>query len=182
MRKEKENYIPILVAVFLLFAIAMIYGTYYISVKGPDTSKYFSEYNQIMKNELKDQLETQTEIDNKIKDIVSNGDYTLDEPCILINPYGISPLSALIIFNTKNETSINVSINDEEVTTVKESTQHIIPIYGLFANANNIIKLTTDTNETKELTILTESLNDNIKSFQVGENLDGKTHIFLLEL
>lgn len=180
MKKEKENYIPILVAVFLLFTIAMIYGTYYISTKQPDTTPYFSEYNKEIKNELKEQIELQSQIDEKITDIISNGDYTLDNPCVLVNPYSISPLSALIIFNTKDDTQINVSINDEEVTTVKEAKQHIIPIYGLYANANNIVKLATDTNETKEITILTESLNDNIKSFDVSKNLNGKTHLFML--
>lgn len=180
MKKEKENYIPILIAVFLLFTIAMIYGTYYISVKQPDTTPYFSEYNQEIKNELNQQLEQQLKMDEKIEDILNNGDYTLDNPCVLVNPYSISPLSALIIFNTKNDTRINVSINDEKVTTVKEAKQHIIPIYGLYANANNIVKLTTDTNETKEVTILTESLNDFIKNFDVSKNLDGKTHLFML--
>lgn len=180
MKKEKENYIPILVSVFLLFIIAMIYGIYYISMKEPDTTPYFSKYNQELKNELNTQLKVQTEVDDKIKDSISNEDYTLDNPCVLVDPYGISPLSALIIFNTNNETSINVSINDEEVTTVKETKQHVIPIYGLYANANNIVKLTTDTNETKEIKISTEPLNDNIKSFNVAKNLNGKTHLFML--
>lgn len=180
MKKEKENYIPVLIAVFLLFTIAIIYGTYYISAKQPDTTPYFSEYNQEIKNELNSQLELQLKMDEKIEDIISNGDYTLDNPCVLVNPYSISPLSALIIFNTKNDTRISVSINDEEVTTVKEAKQHIIPVYGLYANANNIVKLTTDTNEAKEVTILTESLNDDIKSFNVSKNLDGKTHLFML--
>lgn len=180
MKREKENYIPILIAVFLLFTIAMIYGTYYIGARKPDTDPYFSEYNKELKNELNTQLEFQSEMDDKIKDIITNGDYTLENPCVLINPYGISPLSALIIFNTKNETSISVSINDEAVTTVKETKQHIIPIYGLYANANNIVKLTTDTNETKEVTILTEALNDNIKSFDVAKSLKDKSHLFML--
>lgn len=180
MKKEKENYIPILVAVFLLFAIAMIYGTYYISEKVSDTSAYFSEYNTTLKNDLKTQLELQDETDKKIKDIVANGEYTLAEPCVLLNPYNISPLSALIIFNTKNETSIKVSINDEEVTTVKETKDHIIPIYGLNNNAKNIVKLTTDTNETTEVTISTDSLNDYIKEFNVSDSLAGKTHLFML--
>lgn len=180
MKKEKENYIPILIAVFLLFAIAIIYTIYYINFKQIDTSLYFSEYNQEIKNELKDQLELQDKMDSKIKDIMEHGDYTLDEPCILTNPYSISPLSALIIFNTKTETGIKVSINNEETTTVGVSKQHLIPIYGLYANSHNSIKLTTDTNETKEITISTEPLNDNIKSFNVKNNLEGKTHLFML--
>lgn len=180
MKKEKETYIPILIAVFLLFTMAMIYGIYYINAKQPNTDAYFSKYNQEAKNELKDQLKLQEEMDNKIKDIISNGGYTLNEPCVLVNPYSISPLSALIIFNTKNDTSIKVNINDEELTTVKESKQHIIPIYGLYANANNIVRLTTDTNETKEIIITTESLNYFIKNYDVRKKLDGKTHLFML--
>lgn len=177
---KKENYGTMLVLAVLVFAVAIIYGIYYTSITKPKTDAYFSQYNRVLKNNLKEQLENQSAVDEKINDIVTNGEYTLEDPCVLTNPYKISPLSAMIIFKTKEATSIKVTINDNEATIVDSAKTHIIPIYGLYANANNIIKLTTDNNESKELIIKTEILNDNIKEFDVEPKLDGKTHLFML--
>ncbi len=176
---KKENYGTMLVLAFLVFAVAIIYGIYYVNMLKPSTDVYFSKYNVALKNELKEQLDLQSNIDDKINDIVNNGNYTMEDPCVLVNPYKISPLSALIIFNTDYETSISVSLNDEVITTVKETKKHVIPIYGLYANAVNIIKLSS-LREVKEVRITTEVLNNNIDDFSVKTRLDGHTHLFML--
>ncbi len=91
-------------------------------------------------------------------------DDTFENPRIIVNPYGNSPLTALIIFQTKDLTAPTVVIHgkDENTTYTKKFTpskEHILPIYGLYAGTDNIIDLTVN-NETKTLTIKTDLLPD----------------------
>lgn len=81
------------------------------------------------------------------KDFISEG-YTIDNPNIIINPYGNSPLTALIIFETEELEKIKVTIKGKnEYTTIshefKEDTIHHLPIYGLYADYNNEIVIET---------------------------------------
>ena len=55
--------------------------------------------------------------------------YTLDNPNVIVNPYGNSPLTALIIFETPEETEVSVTIpgKDKNTTythTFEESKEH----------------------------------------------------------
>ena len=38
--------------------------------------------------------------------------YTIDNPKIVINPYEIAPISALIMFNTSEDIKVRVYVND----------------------------------------------------------------------
>ena len=38
------------------------------------------------------------------------GDYTLEHPLIKLNPYFISPLSAVILFRTEREVAVTVTV------------------------------------------------------------------------
>lgn len=74
--------------------------------------------------------------------------YTIEEPNIILDPYDISPLTALILFETEKEEEITVIIkgHDEKSTiinTFNKSLKHYIPIYGLYPNEENEIILKT---------------------------------------
>lgn len=166
--------------VFLIFAIVMIFVTIMLSNKITDTSNYFKDYNTTIKNKLSDQLRYQKEMDLKIKDIAKNGNYSLNKPYLLVNPYRISPLSAIVIFNTMNKESIKVYINDELVTTNQESIQHIIPIIGLNTNTNNILKLVSSSGEETSLEVTTDIFNDYLQDFKVNEILENKKSLIAL--
>ena len=105
---------------------------------------------------------------NKEQDFKVEG-YTIDEPNVILNPYGNSPLTALILFETEIEVSPKVTIvgKDENTTFTQEFTSsktHMLPIYGLYADYNNeiIIEYTIDGGEiTKTINIQTEKLPDN---------------------
>ena len=103
-------------------------------------------------------IEKQNEIQ---KDFKIYG-YTIDNPNIILNPYEISPLTALIIFETEQEEEVTIKINgktEEEsiINTFEKSTKHYIPIYGLYPDYDNIITLTSG-DITKDYTIKTEPL------------------------
>ena len=102
--------------------------------------------------------ENQTKKENKFK---SKG-YTLEKPNIILNPYGISPLTALIIFETEDEVKPIVTIvgKDEKTTythTFEKNKIHFLTIYGLYPNKNNEIKIRIG-NTTKSIWIQTEKL------------------------
>ena len=103
-------------------------------------------------------VDTQTELE---KEFVSKG-YTIDKPNIIVNPYEISPLTALVIFETEEEVAPTVTImgKDEHTTFTHEfesNTVHYLPIYGLYAGeANEVIIEFGDTK--KNITIETEAL------------------------
>ena len=96
--------------------------------------------------------------------------YTIDNPNVIINPYGNSPLTALVIFQTDNPVSPTVTIRGKDSLTTfshtfDESTNHYLPIYGLYADAANTVKISyrdSATEINKELTITTGPLPANL--------------------
>ena len=88
--------------------------------------------------EKKDILVYQRELENKF---TSYG-YTIDEPNVILNPYEISPLTALVMFETSDYVSPTVTVvgKSEKTTyihTFKESKTHYLEILGLYPDYNN---------------------------------------------
>ena len=105
-------------------------------------------------------VDTQAELE---KEFVSEG-YTIDNPNIIVNPYEISPLTALVIFETEEEVAPTVTIvgKDDNTTFTHEfdsNTVHYLPIYGLYADQENEVIIEFGDTE-KTLTIETEALPD----------------------
>ena len=102
-----------------------------------------------------------TEQSEKEKEIKSTG-YTIDSPNVILNPYGNSPLAALVVFETEDEVSPEVTIvgKDELSTythTFDKGTKHYLPIYGLYADYDNTVIIRYG-DVRKELSIKTEAL------------------------
>ena len=97
------------------------------------------------------------------EDFESEG-YTFDSPNVILNPYGNSPLTALVIFETDDEEEISVTIKgkDELSTythTFDEGKIHYIPIYGLYAGRENEVVISNGDKE-NTLKIKTDELPD----------------------
>ena len=90
--------------------------------------------------------------------------YTIDNAKVVLNPYQISPLTALIMFETDVEVAPTVTIvgKDENTTFThefEESKSHYLSIYGLYPDSENeVIVSFLDTEKT--FTIKTEALPD----------------------
>lgn len=98
----------------------------------------------------------------KEESYLKNTDYTLENPNVILNPYGNSPLTALAIFQTKDLTTAKVTIKgkngaDDITHTYTPSKVHILPIYGLYAGYDNKIIIDAS-GKTKEITIRTDDL------------------------
>lgn len=119
-------------------------------------------YNIVSANEKVFEVEDiLTYQENKEKYLTPYG-YTIDNPNIILNPYGISPLTALILFETEEEQPVTITIQgkDESSTytnTFESTNRHYIPVYGLYPNANNTIKIECG-NITKNINIETTPL------------------------
>ena len=95
------------------------------------------------------------------KDYQAKG-YSLDNPKVVVNPYDISPLTALVMFETDEEEEVTVTVEgkDELTTftkTFEETKEHYIPVYGLYPDEENTVILEVG-NKQKELKIKTEKL------------------------
>lgn len=88
--------------------------------------------------------------------------YTIDNPNVILNPYDISPLTALIIFETDDVVPVSITVvgKTEDTTyknTFEKSKTHYIPVYGLYPDYNNKIIIKYQNIE-KEIEIKTEKL------------------------
>lgn len=101
---------------------------------------------------------------------LASGAYTPESPFILVNPYGHSPLTALVMFKTEQAARVSIHIAGEtKLAEVAydfddENTDHMIPVYGLYAGRTNDVTLTLSyadgSRETLPLQIETEGLPD----------------------
>ncbi len=113
---------------------------------------------------------------------LSNTNYTIDNPNVILNPYGNSPLSALIVFQTKDLTTTTVTIKGKDggqdlKHTFTPAKVHILPIYGLYAGyANKVIIEASGIS--KEITIQTDPLPNNFSKVTDLANQDFDTDEF----
>lgn len=100
--------------------------------------------------------------------IVKSTTRTLDNAYVKVNPYGTSPLTALMIFKTDKAAKVTYTVvgktdNTSITNTVKGyQTTHQVPIVGLYANYSNQVQVTLTykdgTTEQKMFTIKTGKL------------------------
>jgi hypothetical protein len=106
---------------------------------GADSSSPFDSSNTAVTRQssiVDDQAETEASI---MSGYEASGTKTLDDPCIVQNPYGTAPLTALVIFDTASSCDVTVTVHgktddcDVSYTVSGESTRHEVPVYGLYA-------------------------------------------------
>lgn len=88
-----------------------------------------------------DQVYIQKKVNDELERAKKNKSYSIENAYVKLNPYEISPLSAIIIFYTQSEEEVEVFINDEFFTKMEKSNEHAIPIYGLYEDYDNVITL-----------------------------------------
>lgn len=100
--------------------------------------------------------------------------YTIDNPNIILNPYGLSPLTALVIFETDDYVSPNIKIvgkteNTTFTYTLNENKIHYLPIYYLYSNYENKVIISYN-NVSKEIVIVTDSIEEEFDTSNVVNN------------
>jgi len=132
---KKPSYFTAHFMVFLVVFISLIFCLAYLSNRGENTD--------LIKLE-KSQISMQKDYE---KDFTSTG-YTIKNPNIILNPYKNSPLTALIIFETEDEVSPTITVPGKDAKTTLthtfvKSKKHFLPIYGLYPDTINKIKIST---------------------------------------
>lgn len=159
-----KKIIALLIALIIVLSILIAY------VKN-STNELFE--NKEVQYALGDIINKQKEVDREIAQNIKDKTYTLENAKVMVNPYELTPLTALIIFSTEKEESIEVEINGKHTTTSEKSKEHAIPIYGLYDGKDNIVRLTNSDKRSKEYTITTEAFEgDRLQVETTSEELD----------
>lgn len=88
-------------------------------------------------------------------------DYTFENPKIVLNPYLINPCSALILFRTSEPVKVTVCAKGKtpgaDIShTYERNTVHILPVLGLYDDAENTVELRLYQGETRQIRIQTQ--------------------------
>lgn len=127
---------------------------------------------------IKQEISAQNQIDIELLSELESDSYTFEDPLVVLNPYGNSPLTAVIIYTSKEAEKVSIYIPGKDTLTSVDhafpqyNTRHMIPVYGLYADTVNNITLTAETEKgavkTKELTIITEPLIADLKNAELS--------------
>lgn len=147
----KKSKIWTLILVFFVVVFILLSTFYFVYIR-----------NKTEVNKTIDILDSQYNLEESYMSDYEENNYTLDNPKIIINPYDISPLTAIVMFKTEEEESVTITIEgkDDKTTitnTFDSNTNHILPIYGLYAGYDNKVIIKVGEKE-KKLTITTEDL------------------------
>lgn len=96
-----------------------------------------------------------------------SGEYSFDKPYVKLNPYLVTPLTALMMFNTPDPVAVTVKVKGKESAgdiqfSFPETTEHMIPVYGLYDNYENQVELALNNGSKTTITIQTESAPDSL--------------------
>jgi hypothetical protein len=142
------------IVIIVLFAIVII-ACLVLSLKiYIGTNKVKGYFTNDVASSTWYEVANQKPVNEKLAKIEDDSEYTLTNAYVEQNPYGISPLSGIIIFQTNDAEEVSVYINNVFVTKMEASTKHSIPIYGLYESFDNVIRLETKT-ESKEYVMTT---------------------------
>lgn len=113
------------------------------------------------------------ERDQELTKQLKENKYLFEEPCVILNPYGRTPLCAYVMFWTEEPCAVQFTVKGktkeadicEKIVTLEN--WHRVPVYGLYPEMENEVKLEMiDKNGTviaeKKLMILTDKLPDSM--------------------
>ena len=149
MKKKKKIIVGCIIGIVILLLIAY-FGLNVFSTNNTEVESIVSMMDSQIEKEKEFQIEG----------------YTLENPNVIVNPYGNSPLTAFVLFETEEKVGVTITIagKDKNTTfthTFEETTEHYIPVYGLYAGTSNQVTLKAG-EETKVLEIETEELPENM--------------------
>lgn len=136
--------------------------------RGPSVN--YTGNSQQIKDILSEQIQVLERLEKQL-----NEEYTISNPLIIMDPFKSNELSAIAVFKTERPAKIVVSVNKGDAYSINYidyahgfTTVHIIPIFGLRENFDNIVTLRSNNrfwlaDETK-LTI--ETKNEQYTAYQ----------------
>lgn len=146
---ERKKEIRLIIILLLLLAGILVFV-------------YFNEYDR--NDKLVKENESLISLQEGYNDDLNARGYTIDNPKVVIDPYKASPLTAMVMFETKESTEVKVSIQGKDDKTglsytFPNSKEHYLAIYGLYAGYDNIVTIEYG-DVKKSIIIETDSLPD----------------------
>jgi arylsulfate sulfotransferase len=142
LKKAKKVFFSILLSALMIVVIAVIAFFSGAFVKPTD-------YKLSQSTEIKrfDRLEQQFEIEKTISQEYESMAYTPDNPLIIVDPYEMNPLSALLIFKMETDGIASLEVEGKtshshlQYTVKNKAPRYEIPILGLYPDMDNHVKL-----------------------------------------
>lgn len=137
-----------------------------------------------------ERLDAQWDAEQRILSEYRQGSYSEQNPYVVQDPYGWSPLTALVMFDTKTPSEVSITVKGKDARSTLSNvfkgfkTHHEIPVYGLYAASANQVTLNVKYQDgrtyTKTLTITTGALpekfpNVDVKTVDPSKYADGFT-------
>lgn len=146
---ERKKEIRLIIILLLLLAGILVFV-------------YFNEYDR--NDKLVKENESLISLQEGYNNDLNAKGYTIDNPKVVIDPYKASPLTAMVMFETKESTEVKVSIQGKDDNTglsytFPNSKEHYLAIYGLYAGYDNIVTIEYG-DVKKSIIIETDSLPD----------------------
>ena len=160
--KNKNVSIFTLIFIYILFGLLFIMLVVGVNIDSIRVNDLFDVNSRKIYDELNKMIDSQNSSIAKIKEASKNGNYNLNNPYVLVNPFSLNPCSAIMVFTTEEPSKVQVEINDKIIGFTEVSSLHILPIYGLYENNYNHIVLTLDDGSRHEETIATDDIYSNV--------------------
>ncbi len=112
-------------------------------------------------------VERQSYAEKEMLEELRNGNYTLENPLVKLNPYFINPLAAVVLFNTEEEVAVTIRVLGKEPEgtmqhTFPKAKEHVLPILGLYGGYNNKVEIELYRGACHTIEIQTEPLSDDV--------------------
>ena len=108
-------------------------------------------------------IDLQLSYEHKFLDEYEQGDYSKTDPYFILDPYNISPLSGLMMFDTTDPTTFKLVIKgktmEADIEYVSRNTiRHLLPVYSLYAGYINTVELYEMLDDNTEVLVSTLSI------------------------
>lgn len=168
---KKQRFYMIIAAIAAIIAIIVMVTLFIGTSKknGEDENKVAENFEFLVEHEsspLKNysNIIDQKQLGDEYLENYKKGNYTIENPYIIVDPFKNSPQTALVMFKTNKEEGVTLTIkgkhNDDWTKKFEASKDHYIPVYGLYGKYTNEVILTTDSGKTANIKIKIE---DSIK-------------------
>ena len=107
-------------------------------------------------------LARQNQVDEALR-AEMEADYPFEEAAVILDPYGVSPLTAVIVFTTEEPTDVSIRVKgkmpENDITgRCPEATRHLVPVYGLYSGAVTEVELTLGDGRSQVFPVETEAV------------------------
>lgn len=150
IKSNKKLIIGIIVIVLIIIACVagfLIYNDSKENEISAENIEFVSQYFDLDIIETEDDFLSSQDSSNELIDLAISNSNSLSEADVIINPYGNSPLTAVIVFETSTSEEVTLEMYGETYS-FESSTSHVIPVYGLISGEITTVTITAGS-ETK---------------------------------